>query len=59
MAQCNALWLLLTVLILQKNVEVEREVEKELEGDAVPEYVMMSDDDSDAGGTDVEVHSPA
>jgi hypothetical protein len=36
-------------------VELEREVEKQQERDAVSEYVMMSDDDSDTGGSDVEV----
>jgi hypothetical protein len=38
-------------------MEVEKEVERELERDAVSEYVMMSDDDdSDTGGADVEVN---
>jgi hypothetical protein len=37
-------------------MELEKEVEKELERDTVSEYVMMSDNDSDTGGTDVEVN---
>jgi hypothetical protein len=37
-------------------MEVEKEVEKELERDTVSEYVMMSDDDSDTIGSDVEVY---
>jgi hypothetical protein len=50
---------LLPVLIFQKNIEVEKEMERELERDTVSEYVMMSDDDdddSDTGGADVEVN---
>jgi hypothetical protein len=46
----------------QKNVDVEREVEEELERDTISEYVMMNDDedidadDSDIVGTDAEVN---
>jgi hypothetical protein len=45
--------------IFQKNLEVEKEVEEELERDTVAEYVMMSDDDdddSDPVATDEEVN---
>jgi len=46
--------------IFQRNIEVEREVEEELERDTVSEYVMMSDDDddddSDIVATDDEVN---
>jgi len=52
-------WKLIAVFsIFQKNMEVEKEVEEELERDTVSEYVMMSDDDEDSDivATDDEVN---
>ena len=40
--------------IFQKNLEVEKEVEEELERDTLSEYVMMSDDDDDDDDVDVD-----
>ena len=47
-------WKLIAVFsIFQKNMEVEKEVEEELERDTVSEYVTMSDDDDDDDDIDV------
>ena len=49
-------WKLIVVFsIFQKNMEVEKEVEEELERDTVSEYVMMSDDDDDDDDDDSDV----